>query len=105
MPLLNRIRAIMPKLKQKQLPKSQKPMLRRKEVKKQLKRLNQNQKTQTMREKRSIVPDRTGTLQTREISVEISVWNRGEERADDNGPSGEGRKDWKIDIQRENRRN
>ncbi|KAA6389405.1 MAG: hypothetical protein EZS28_015065, partial [Streblomastix strix] len=40
-----------------------------------------------------------GTLQQREISVEISPWNREEERADDNGSSGEGGKDWRIDIQ------
>ncbi|KAA6374058.1 MAG: hypothetical protein EZS28_030413, partial [Streblomastix strix] len=62
-------------------------------------------KTQTMREKRRRIPDRAGTLQTREISVEISVWNRGEERADDNSSSGEGGKDWRIDIQREDGRN
>ncbi|KAA6354711.1 MAG: hypothetical protein EZS28_049762 [Streblomastix strix] len=58
-----------------------------------------------MREKRSIVPNRTATLQRWEISVEISLQNRGEERADDNGSSGEGGKDWRIDKQRENRRN
>ncbi|KAA6403687.1 MAG: putative Transposon Ty3-G Gag-Pol polyprotein [Streblomastix strix] len=53
-----------------------------------------------MRVKRSIVPYRAGTLQPRGISVEISLWNRGEERADDNGSSGEGGKDWRIDIYR-----
>ncbi|KAA6396586.1 MAG: hypothetical protein EZS28_007880, partial [Streblomastix strix] len=53
----------------------------------------------------NIVPDRTGTLQPREISVEISLWNRGEERADDNGSSVEGAKDLRIDVQREKRWN
>ncbi|KAA6356009.1 MAG: hypothetical protein EZS28_048464 [Streblomastix strix] len=42
-------------------------------------------KTLTMRMKRRIAPDLTGTLQPREISVEISLWNRGEERADEDG--------------------
>jgi hypothetical protein len=46
----------------------------------------------------SRIPDRAGTPQPREISVEISLWNRGEERADDNGSSIEGGKDWRIDI-------
>ncbi|KAA6389602.1 MAG: hypothetical protein EZS28_014871 [Streblomastix strix] len=105
MPLLNKIRSIMPKLKQKQLPKSQKPKLRLKKVKKQLKRLNSIQKTETMREKRSRIPDRAWKLQPREISVEISLWNRGEERTDDNGSSREGGKDWRFDIQRECRWN
>ncbi|KAA6365684.1 MAG: hypothetical protein EZS28_038788, partial [Streblomastix strix] len=100
---LKKIRAIMPKLKHKQLPKSQKPKLQPKKAKKQLKRLNPNQKTQTMREKRSIVPDRAKSHQPSEINVEISLWNRGEERADDNCSSGELAKDWRIDIQRENR--
>ncbi|KAA6403172.1 MAG: hypothetical protein EZS28_001298 [Streblomastix strix] len=36
---------------------------------------------------------RIGTLQTREISVEISFWNREDERADDDGSSGDRRKD------------
>ncbi|KAA6359510.1 MAG: hypothetical protein EZS28_044963, partial [Streblomastix strix] len=56
-------------------------------------------------EELSIVPDRAGTLQPREISIEISLWNRGEERADDNGSTREGGKDWRIDIQRESRWN
>ncbi|KAA6377749.1 MAG: hypothetical protein EZS28_026727 [Streblomastix strix] len=55
--------------------------------------------------KRSIAPDRAGTLQPGEVSVEISPWNRQEERADGNGSSGDGRKDWKIVIQREKRWN
>ncbi|KAA6355644.1 MAG: hypothetical protein EZS28_048829, partial [Streblomastix strix] len=71
----------------------------------QTKTTSKIQKTLMMRAKKNIVPDRAGTLQTREISVEISLWNGGEERADDNGSSGEGGKDWRIDIQRENRRN
>ncbi|KAA6380201.1 MAG: hypothetical protein EZS28_024275, partial [Streblomastix strix] len=50
---------------------------------------------------RSIVADRARTLQPREISVEISLWDRKEERADDNGSSGDGGNDWRIDIQRE----
>jgi hypothetical protein len=48
--------------------------------------------------KKSRIPDRAGTLQTREISIEISLWNRREERADDNGSSREGGKDRRIDI-------
>ncbi|KAA6399761.1 MAG: putative Transposon Ty3-G Gag-Pol polyprotein [Streblomastix strix] len=40
-----------------------------------------------------------------EISVEIPLWNRGEDRADDNGSSVERGKDWRIDIQREKRWN
>ncbi|KAA6363635.1 MAG: hypothetical protein EZS28_040839 [Streblomastix strix] len=98
-------RVIMPKLKQKQLPKFQNPKLCPKEVRKQLKRQNPNQKSQKKRVKRSRIPDRAGTLQPRKISVEISLGNRGEERADDKGSSGNGRKDWRIDIQRERQRN
>ncbi|KAA6364223.1 MAG: hypothetical protein EZS28_040249 [Streblomastix strix] len=89
MPLKNQARAAKLKLKQKQLPKFQKPKLRLKDARKLLKRLNPNQKTLTMRAKRSIVPDRAGTLQPREISVEISPWNREEERDEDNGSSGQ----------------
>ncbi|KAA6378291.1 MAG: hypothetical protein EZS28_026182 [Streblomastix strix] len=63
----------------------QKPRLRQKKTRKKLNRLNQNQKTLTMRVKRSIAPDRTETLQPREISVEISLWNREEERVDEDG--------------------
>ncbi|KAA6380199.1 MAG: hypothetical protein EZS28_024273 [Streblomastix strix] len=47
------------------------------------------------------VPDWTGNLKPREISVEISPWNREEERADEDGSSADGRKDRRIDIQRE----
>ncbi|KAA6366156.1 MAG: hypothetical protein EZS28_038315, partial [Streblomastix strix] len=100
MPLLNKTRAVTPKNK---LPKLLKPKLLPKEVRKQLKRKNPNQKTLKKRVKGSRIPDRAGTLQPREISVEISLWNRGKERADDNGSSGQGGKDWRIDIQRENR--
>ncbi|KAA6398397.1 MAG: hypothetical protein EZS28_006081 [Streblomastix strix] len=39
-------------------------------------------------------PDRVGTLQSREIGVEVSLWNREEERADEDGSSGYGGKDW-----------
>ncbi|KAA6375487.1 MAG: hypothetical protein EZS28_028988, partial [Streblomastix strix] len=46
-------------------------------------------------------PDRAGTLQSEHVGVEISPWNREEERADDNGSSGDGGKDWRIDLQRE----
>ncbi|KAA6344091.1 MAG: hypothetical protein EZS28_052263, partial [Streblomastix strix] len=102
MPLLNKTRAAMPKNK---LPKPLKPKLHLKEVRKQLKRKNPNQKTLKERARNSRIPDRAGTLQPREISVEISLWNRGEERADDIGSSREGGKDWRIDIQRENRWN
>ncbi|KAA6389499.1 MAG: putative Transposon Ty3-I Gag-Pol polyprotein [Streblomastix strix] len=40
-----------------------------------------------MRAKRSIVPDRAGTFQPREIGDDTSLWNRGEERADVDGSS------------------
>ncbi|KAA6369844.1 MAG: hypothetical protein EZS28_034628 [Streblomastix strix] len=103
--LMSQARAAMLKLKQKQLPMFQKPRLRPKEAGKQLKRLNPNQGTLTMRMKRSIAPDRAGTLQSREISIEITVWNRVEERADEKGSSGDRGKDWRIDIQRERRLN
>ncbi|KAA6314407.1 MAG: hypothetical protein EZS28_055589, partial [Streblomastix strix] len=105
MPLLNKTRAIIPKIKQTQLPKLLNLKLFPKDVKKQLKSQNPKQKTLKKRVRRSRIPDRAGTLQPREISVEISLWNRGEERADDNGSSREGGKDWRIDIQRENRWN
>ncbi|KAA6327190.1 MAG: hypothetical protein EZS28_053847, partial [Streblomastix strix] len=45
------------------------------------------------------------TLQPREISVEISLWNREEERTDKDGSSGDGGKDWRIEIQRERQQN
>ncbi|KAA6379316.1 MAG: hypothetical protein EZS28_025154 [Streblomastix strix] len=92
----------MPKLKQKQLPKFQNPKLYPRKIRRKLNRQNPNQKTLMMRAKKSIVPDLAGTLQTREISVEISLWNRGEERADEDGSSGDGGKDWRIDIYKEN---
>ncbi|KAA6380963.1 MAG: hypothetical protein EZS28_023507 [Streblomastix strix] len=72
-----------------------------KKFRENLKRLYVIQKTLTMRVKRSIARDRVGTLQPREISVEISLWNRGKERANDYGSSEGGGKDWRIDIQRE----
>ncbi|KAA6359786.1 MAG: hypothetical protein EZS28_044687 [Streblomastix strix] len=50
--------------------------------------------------KRSIAPDRAGPLQPRDISVEISPWNREEERADENSSSRDGEMDWRIDIQK-----
>ncbi|KAA6388080.1 MAG: hypothetical protein EZS28_016396 [Streblomastix strix] len=53
-----------------------------------------------MRMKWSITPDRAGTLQPREISVEISLRKREDERAEDNGSSEDGAKDWRINIQR-----
>ncbi|KAA6391999.1 MAG: hypothetical protein EZS28_012468 [Streblomastix strix] len=49
--------------------------------------------------------DLVGTFQPREISVEISLWNREEEGADGDGSSGDEQKDWRIDIQREEQRN
>ncbi|KAA6355314.1 MAG: hypothetical protein EZS28_049159 [Streblomastix strix] len=101
MPLLNETRAIMPKTKQTQLPKLLNLQLFPKEVRMQLKRQTPNQKTLKKRVKKNKIPDQAGALQPREISVEISLWNRREERADDNGSSSEGRKDWRIDIQRE----
>ncbi|KAA6390252.1 MAG: hypothetical protein EZS28_014218 [Streblomastix strix] len=51
--------------------------------------------------KRSIAPDLAGALQKREINIEISLWNREEERADEDGSSGDGGKNWRIDILRE----
>ncbi|KAA6362881.1 MAG: putative Transposon Ty3-G Gag-Pol polyprotein, partial [Streblomastix strix] len=83
----------MPKIKQNQLPKFQNLRLLPKNVRKNLNMLHQYQKILTMRVKRSIAPDRAGTLQPREVSVEISPWNREEERVDDNGSSGDGRND------------
>ncbi|KAA6358191.1 MAG: hypothetical protein EZS28_046283 [Streblomastix strix] len=50
--------------------------------------------------KRSIAPDHAGTLQPKEIIVEIYLWNGDEERANDNGSSGDGGKDWRIDKKR-----
>ncbi|KAA6401942.1 MAG: hypothetical protein EZS28_002531 [Streblomastix strix] len=64
-------------------------------------RLNQNQKTLTMRMRGSRAPDRAGMLQSREISVEISLRNREEERVDEDGSSGDGGKDQRNDIQLE----
>ncbi|KAA6361407.1 MAG: hypothetical protein EZS28_043067, partial [Streblomastix strix] len=55
--------------------------------------------------KRSIAPDRAGTLQSGEISVEISLWNREEERTGDSGSSRDGGNDWRIDLQKEGQRN
>ncbi|KAA6374589.1 MAG: hypothetical protein EZS28_029885 [Streblomastix strix] len=54
---------------------------------------------------RSIASDRAGTLQSREISIEVSLRNREEERADDDSSSGDGVKDWRIDKQRERQKN
>ncbi|KAA6368716.1 MAG: hypothetical protein EZS28_035759 [Streblomastix strix] len=105
MPPLNKTRAAVPKFKQKQLPQFYSVRLHSKKVGKEPNWSNLNQKPLMVRAKRRIASDRTGTLQPREISVEISLWNRGEERADDNGSSGEGGKDWRIDIQREKRWN
>ncbi|KAA6380253.1 MAG: hypothetical protein EZS28_024223 [Streblomastix strix] len=50
--------------------------------------------------KKSRAPDLAGTLQPREISVEISYWNREEKRIDEGGYSEDGGKNWRIDIQR-----
>ncbi|KAA6366053.1 MAG: hypothetical protein EZS28_038419 [Streblomastix strix] len=52
-----------------------------------------------------MLPDQAGTLQSREISVQISLWNREEEHADDDGSSGDGGKDQRTDIQRARRWN
>ncbi|KAA6363353.1 MAG: hypothetical protein EZS28_041121 [Streblomastix strix] len=97
----NKARAAMPKLKKNQLPKFQKPRLRLKRLLKILKGLNQNQKTLMMKLKK-IAIDQAGTLQSWETSVEISLWNREEERADEDGSSGDARRDQRIEIQREN---
>ncbi|KAA6371589.1 MAG: hypothetical protein EZS28_032885 [Streblomastix strix] len=74
-------KAALPKLKRNQLPKFQKPRLR-------LKRPQKN---------------RIGTLQPSEVSVEISPWNREEERADVDGSSSDEGKEWRIDIQRKDK--
>ncbi|KAA6359642.1 MAG: hypothetical protein EZS28_044831 [Streblomastix strix] len=52
------------------------------------------------RKKANRAPDRTGTLQPRGISVETSFQNSEEKRADEDCSSGDGGKDWRIDIQR-----
>ncbi|KAA6367849.1 MAG: hypothetical protein EZS28_036623 [Streblomastix strix] len=52
------------------------------------------------RVKGSRIPDRAGTLQPREISAEISPRNRDKQCADEDGSSGDGGKDRRIDIQR-----
>ncbi|KAA6390779.1 MAG: hypothetical protein EZS28_013696, partial [Streblomastix strix] len=76
-----------------------KPKVAPKKARKIQQMLDPNQKTLTMRMKRSIAPDQAETPQPRQISVEISLWNRGEERADEDGPSGDEGKDWRNDIQ------
>ncbi|KAA6354477.1 MAG: hypothetical protein EZS28_049996 [Streblomastix strix] len=103
MPLTNKVRATMPKLKQKQLLQFQNLRLHSKEAGKKPNKLNTNQKTLAMRMNWSRVPDRAGTLQPGEISVEISLWNRGEERADEDGSSGDEGKDWRINKLEENK--
>ncbi|KAA6369766.1 MAG: hypothetical protein EZS28_034706, partial [Streblomastix strix] len=62
-------------------------------------------KTLTKRMKGSRAPDGAWTLQSREISVEISLSNRKEERADEDGSSEDRGKDWRIDIQRKGKWN
>ncbi|KAA6365484.1 MAG: hypothetical protein EZS28_038991 [Streblomastix strix] len=52
--------------------------------------------------KESVAPDRAGILQPREISVEISLWNREKERADQESSSRDRVKDQRIDIYGEN---
>ncbi|KAA6365602.1 MAG: hypothetical protein EZS28_038871 [Streblomastix strix] len=54
----------------------------KKKARKKQNRLNSNQKPLIKKIKRSISADLKGTLQPREISVEISLWNREQERAD-----------------------
>ncbi|KAA6352840.1 MAG: hypothetical protein EZS28_051632, partial [Streblomastix strix] len=53
------------------------------------------QNTLMIRMKGSKAPNRAVALQPREISVEISLSNREEERADEDGSSGDGGKDWR----------
>ncbi|KAA6386911.1 MAG: hypothetical protein EZS28_017561, partial [Streblomastix strix] len=84
----------------KQLPQFQNLRLRPKKARENPTRLNLNQIILTMRMKKSIVHDRARTLQSREISDEISLWNKEEERADEDSSSGDGGKDLRIDIQR-----
>ncbi|KAA6399724.1 MAG: hypothetical protein EZS28_004756 [Streblomastix strix] len=62
--------------------------------------LNPNQKTLLKRIMGSRAHYRAGILQTREINIEISLWNREEERADEDGTSGDGGKYWRISFQR-----
>ncbi|KAA6324215.1 MAG: hypothetical protein EZS28_054217, partial [Streblomastix strix] len=92
-PLMNQARAAMPKLKLKQLPQFQDLRVRPKEAGKKLSKLNLNQKPLMKRMQGNGVLDRAGILKPREISVEISLWNREEERADEDGSSGDGGKD------------
>ncbi|KAA6377645.1 MAG: hypothetical protein EZS28_026827, partial [Streblomastix strix] len=56
-------------------------------------------KTLMKKMKGNRVLDRAGTFQPREICVEISIWNGEEESADEDSSSGDGGKDWRIDIQ------
>ncbi|KAA6381175.1 MAG: hypothetical protein EZS28_023298 [Streblomastix strix] len=78
---------------QKKLLQFQKPQLYLKSVaRKTPQRLNPFQKTLTKGMQRSRAPDRAGTIQSREISVVISLWNTEEERADQNDSSGRRKK-------------
>ncbi|KAA6371881.1 MAG: hypothetical protein EZS28_032590, partial [Streblomastix strix] len=46
-----------------------------------------------MRLEQSRAPDLAGTFQPMQISIEIFLWNREEERADEDCSSGDGGKD------------
>ncbi|KAA6364040.1 MAG: hypothetical protein EZS28_040433 [Streblomastix strix] len=87
MPQRNQVSAAMPKPKLKQRPQFKNLRLRPKEAVKKPNILNPNQKTLKKRMKISRVPDWAGTLQPREIGVEIPLQNRDEERADEEGSS------------------
>ncbi|KAA6402929.1 MAG: putative reverse transcriptase [Streblomastix strix] len=75
-------------------------MLRQNEVGKQPNKLNPSQKIQTVRINGSRVPFLTSTLQPWEINVKISLWNIEDEGACEDSISGDGGKDWRIEIQR-----
>ncbi|KAA6403562.1 MAG: hypothetical protein EZS28_000898 [Streblomastix strix] len=105
LPLMRKVWASMRKLKHYKHLQFQNLRIRPKWARINLNRLHPNQKTLTTRVRRSIAPDQAGTLQPREISVEISLWNRDEERTDENGTSGDGGKDWRIETQSERQRN
>ncbi|KAA6403010.1 MAG: hypothetical protein EZS28_001453, partial [Streblomastix strix] len=66
-----------------------KPNVASKRGRKMLNQFNSNQKTLVKRMKGSRTHDRAGTLQPGEISVEISIWNRRDKRADEDSSQGE----------------
>ncbi|KAA6402786.1 MAG: hypothetical protein EZS28_001696 [Streblomastix strix] len=82
MPLTNQTWAAILNLKLKLLPQFQNFKLSPNEAGRKSNRLKPNHKTQMNRMKWSRSPDRAGTLQPKEINVEISLQNKEMERAD-----------------------